>query len=212
MTTEVMKQALDALGIATTLFVSDRQEGLSAMTLFVRDRQEILSAIAALREAIEQSEKQEPIGYEHHEFRPFGAPGEIRIHGIFASQYRHPDGTIGEDFQWLADQYKQDKTTIKLMPLYYHPSVKEESGRRLLIRSRNLLSQPSHWVNTPENAESRAALSVEITQHLNSYTAPPKREWIDLTDEEIETIIADHMGLVRTVSFAIEAGLKEKNR
>jgi hypothetical protein len=39
-----------------------------------------------------------------------------------------------------------------------------------------------------------------------------KREWIDLTDEEIETIIADHMGLVRTVSFAIEAGLKEKNR
>ena len=44
------------------------------------------------------------------------------------------------------------------------------------------------------------------------YAAPPKREWIDLTYEEIETIIADHMGLVRTVSFAIEAKLKEKNR
>ena len=67
MSIEAMKQALDALGIATTLFVRDRQEGLSAMTLFARDRQEILSAIAALREAIEPAEKQEPVGVSYNE-------------------------------------------------------------------------------------------------------------------------------------------------
>ena len=101
--------------------------------------------------------EQEPVGYEHHEHRPFGAPGEIRIHAILKSQFLHPDGSIGNDFQWLIDSYKADKNTIKLVPLY---------------------------------------------------TAPPKRPWVGLTDEEIENGMC--MSIQKTCR-AIEATLKEKN-
>jgi len=52
--------------------------------------------------------------YEHHQYRPMGAPGEVRIHGIFASQYTLPDGSVAGDFQWLADQYKADHNTRRL--------------------------------------------------------------------------------------------------
>jgi hypothetical protein len=75
-----------------------------------------------LREALEQPE-QEPVGWEHHEYRPYGAPGEIRIHAILASQYMMPDGSVGSSFQWLVDEYKKDKNTIKLIPLYTTPPL-----------------------------------------------------------------------------------------
>ena len=78
-------------------------------------------AITALRTAIEQAEKQEPVAWEHHEYRPYGAPGEIRIHAILASQYTMPDGSVSGNFQWLVNQYKEDKNTIKLIPLYTTP-------------------------------------------------------------------------------------------
>jgi hypothetical protein len=29
-----------------------------------------------------------------------------------------PDGSIAGDFQWLVDEYKKDKNTIKLFPLF----------------------------------------------------------------------------------------------
>lgn len=64
---------------------------------------------------------QELVGYEHHEYRPFGAPREIRMHAILTSQYMLPDGSVAGDFQWLVDQYKADKNTIKLQPLYTTP-------------------------------------------------------------------------------------------
>jgi hypothetical protein len=207
MSIEAMRQALGALEMLLSL---DTHDEMHLLETDIAPK-----AIVALRQAIEQADKQEPIGYEHHELRPYGAPGEIRIHGIFASQYRNPDGTIGGDFQWLADQYKQDKNTIKLMPLYYHPSVKEGSVRSLLVRSRNLLSQPPHWVDTPESAESRAALSVEITQHLNGYSEPQKPEWVGLTDDDIESIIYGMIDCkesgVTSIARLVEKVLKEKN-
>tara|TARA_R110000868_G_scaffold206331_1_gene455085 strand:- start:871 stop:1188 length:318 start_codon:yes stop_codon:yes gene_type:complete len=70
-----------------------------------------------LRTALAQPE-QEPVGWEHHEYRPYGAPGEIRIHAILTSQYMMPDGSVSSSFQWLVDEYKKDKNTIKLIPLY----------------------------------------------------------------------------------------------
>jgi hypothetical protein len=66
-------------------------------------------------------QEQEPVGYEHHEYRPFGAPGEIRIHAVLKSQYLLPDGLVAGDFQWLIDLYKADKNTIKLQPIYTTP-------------------------------------------------------------------------------------------
>ena len=65
--------------------------------------------------------EQEPVGWEHHEYRPYGGPGEIRIHAILRSQYMLPDGSVAGDFQWLVDEYKKDKNTIKLIPLYTTP-------------------------------------------------------------------------------------------
>lgn len=73
-------------------------------------------------------ERTGPVGYEHHEYRPFGAPGEVRIHAVLASQYKMPDGTIAGDFQWLIDLYKADKNTIKLVPLYTAPPQREWVG------------------------------------------------------------------------------------
>ena len=83
-------------------------------------REQRLRVITALRTALEQPE-QEPVAWEHHEYRPYGAPGEIRIHAILASQYMMPDGSVVGDYQWLVDQYKADKNTIKLFPLYTAP-------------------------------------------------------------------------------------------
>jgi len=87
-------------------------------------------AITALRTAIEQAEKQEPVAWEHHEYRPYGAPGEIRIHAILASQYTMPDGSVSGNFQWLVNQYKEDKNTIKLIPLYTTPPAAHSIGEK----------------------------------------------------------------------------------
>lgn len=43
------------------------------------------------------------------------------------------------------------------------------------------------------------------------YTAPPKREWVGLTDEEISTIDWKHNETLHDYARAIEAKLKEKN-
>jgi hypothetical protein len=61
---------------------------------------------------------QEPVGYEYHEYRPYGAPGEIRINAILKSRYAMPDGSTAGDYQWLIDQYRANINTIKLIPLY----------------------------------------------------------------------------------------------
>jgi hypothetical protein len=83
-----------------------------------------VEAVEDLCEALEQPE-QGPVGWEHHEYRPYGAPGEIRIHAILASQYMMPDGSVSSSFQWLVDEYKKDKNTIKLIPLYAAPPASQ---------------------------------------------------------------------------------------
>lgn len=46
------------------------------------------------------------------------------------------------------------------------------------------------------------------------YTAPPKKEWVELTDDEIEDIYFDKFSMSELVGFArsIEQALKEKNK
>jgi len=106
----------------------------------------------------------EPVAWEHHEYRPnheyrpYGAP-EIRIHAILASKYTMADGSVAKDFQWLIDQYKADKNTIKLLPLY---------------------------------------------------AAPPRREWVGLTDADFEKEKFVDYNFMAGASFA-EAKLREKN-
>jgi len=101
---EALKLALEALENVTKDYVESRQYKHN-------------TAITAINEALAQPE-QEPVAWEHHEYRPYGAPGEMRIHAILASQYTMPDGSVSGNFQWLVNQYKEDKNTIKLIPLY----------------------------------------------------------------------------------------------
>ena len=43
------------------------------------------------------------------------------------------------------------------------------------------------------------------------FTSPPQRTWVGLTDEEINDLVKEFDGLPITLSYAIEAKLKEKN-
>lgn len=125
---EAMQQALEALEkVENAMYVTSEGEAVAL--------DKALKAITALREALAQEHamhdlarlgqeiEQEPVpvAWEHHEYRPYGAPGEIRIHAILASQYMMPDGSVAGDFQWLVNEYKKDKNTIKLLPLYTTP-------------------------------------------------------------------------------------------
>jgi len=87
-----------------------------------------ISFVADWKAAQPAQPAQEPVGYEHHEYRPYGAPGEIRIHAILASQYTRPDGSVVGDYQWLVDEYKLSKNTIKLIPLYTTPQQRSWVG------------------------------------------------------------------------------------
>ena len=95
---------------------ADKLQEPAQLTEKEKISREMTAEIAAARALAQPAQK--PVGYEHHEYRPFGAPGEIRIHAILASQYMMPDGSVAGDFQFLADAYKADKNTIKLVPLY----------------------------------------------------------------------------------------------
>jgi len=71
-----------------------------------------------------------------------------------------------------------------------------------LIRHRIQRTPDGEWEDYEENA------------HL--YTAPPQREWVGLTDEEIKQLWKDTPQLVGVYSYTdiareVEAKLKEKN-
>ena len=78
----------------------------------------------ALSDALEQLQvEQEPVAYEYVEYRPYGAPGEIRRGTILLEHYRNADGTIAGDWEWLVQQFRISKNTISLRPLYAGPHV-----------------------------------------------------------------------------------------
>jgi hypothetical protein len=115
------------------------QQALEAINLYQGNEHcedAFLAAGDALRTALEQPQ-QEPVAWEHHEYRPYGAPGEIRIHAILASQYMVPDGSVSSSFQWLVDEYKKDKNTIKLIPLYAAPPAAQRPWQGLTEGERN---------------------------------------------------------------------------
>jgi len=82
--------------------------------------------------------------------------------------------------------------------------------------------EPVAWMHPSGGVLQKLATGLErSTYTIPLYTAPPKREWVGLTDEEAEDIWEDHQfnGRPSEVSFsnrmnlmqAIEAKLKEKN-
>ena len=66
-----------------------------------------------------------------------------------------------------------------------------------------------------EGYNSVKVMCSDVLALINKYTAPPKREWVGLTDEEIEECKIDG-GLPHTVNWRLsakvmQAKLKEKN-
>lgn len=115
-----------------------------------------MSEIIGLVDPLPPQPVQEPVGYEHHEYRPFGAPGEIRIHAILKSQFLLPDGSITGDFQWLADQYSIGKNTIKLEPLYTTPPQRERVVFPTMLRKMWSGGEVQAWLDENVNKEKNA--------------------------------------------------------
>ena len=155
---------------------------------------------------------QEPVGYEYHEYRPYGAPGEIRINAILKSRYTMPDGSTAGDYQWLIDEHRANQNTIKLIPLYTTPpkqpapTVQETFG----YLSQHTTPGQFEW----QFSKTLAGVYRDTAKSITAvYTTPPaaQRQWVGLTQEEFRDFATTFEygtgGLIR----AIEAKLKEKN-
>lgn len=187
-------------------------EALERYQVKRQDFDRFADEITALKAALEQPE-QEPTAWEHHEYRPYGGPGETRIHAILRSQYMMPDGTVAGDFQWLADQYRADKNTIRLIPLYTTPPQQQAEP----VAHYDFQECKFTWAKPMKIGPVPVSVAVDP---MKLYSEAPQRQWLGLTDEEIEAVVeqvADGK-LVGTVqefrirfSRAIEAKLKAKN-
>jgi hypothetical protein len=82
-----------------------------------------------------------------------------------------------------------------------HVTIVRLTNRLAQPETEPVLEKPKFWVST----------GMGHTKPL--YTAPPKREWVGLTDEEVMLVMDDVLegGGWLDVARAIEAKLKEKN-
>lgn len=60
--------------------------------------------------------------------------------------------------------------TVQQMKAAYSQGAKD--SRSLLVRCRNLLSHPSHWLATDSSKASRDALYTEVIAHLDATPTP----------------------------------------
>jgi len=113
-----------------------------------------------------------------------------------------------------------DDCSDPLQQAIYINATKPEKIKEFLKQVRDRLAQPEqepvanvsgycggHCVVTPINPATVFSVGTAF-----SYTAPPKREWVGLTDEEIDVAVKS-CNTVNTYKYfrAIEAKLKEKN-
>jgi hypothetical protein len=173
MTIEAMKQALEAL-----------------------ERYEYAEARVALRQAIAESEKQEPVAW------------------MYTSHYKGDERYITK-YQFDLSTYKADK----VWPLYTTPQPKQEpvaipegfsliavKGFDELMYWIDRCERKGHLENCPDLIEPYEAFdyrTIDTHQQL-------KREWAGLTDEEVADIERNSITRRQAIR-AIEAKLKAKN-
>ena len=113
-----------------------------------------------------------------------------------------------EDFEALRQALAQPDSSCNGMPAYEGPLSKSQA-----------LAQPEQepvgWMCSDELVRKgyiRISNSRDETWNIPLYPAPPKREWVGLTDEEIDVAVKS-CNTVDTYKYfrAIEAKLKEKN-
>jgi hypothetical protein len=83
------------------------------------------------------------------------------------------------------------------------------------------MSEPIAYINVEERKLEWAkptrwqTPTVVKTDNIPLYIAPPKKEWVGLTKEDLETVHQELLsmsgGSFNTIAKAIEAKLKEKN-
>jgi hypothetical protein len=104
--------------------------------------------------------------------------------------------------------------------LEYLPEMSgiEEAIQALRDRLAQPEPEPVAWIAKDRSSIEVSIMSAEymMAQGFEPlYTAPPKREWVGLTDEEIEDIWGEPIGCMFSGHYkgikAIEAKLKEKN-
>ena len=218
MSITAMKQALEALEKCKKALA----EELSAWDIdpplhHVLEAHDLCDpAVTALRQAIEQAEKQEPIkidgntsdGYhtfnELYEFRKaynvalfneWASGGKCSVH----KSWRHHDGELCFGGGWFI--------VVAVLPqgqISNHYEAKDWNLFAIPEVERALFEFDGHTGN-------------DVIERLEAYTTPqPQREWVGLTDEEImEMLDYGQYGRVpqyaRNFVDAIEAKLKEKN-
>jgi hypothetical protein len=201
MTIEAMKQALEALELCDG---AQRADGVVIYT----DQE-----IAALRQAIAEAEKQEPVAWIN---------AVMEQAQVFASAWslvggRFDDGSAMDDAEVAKNELRQMLAT----------PPKREQERFFCERCGKRLSGGIHTCTPPAEAEKQEPYgyfrydmrldawvqSRDSNKGVAFYTHPPKREWQGLTDEEYRELHLQ-MGAVyfyQDYGRAIEAKLKEKN-
>jgi len=109
------------------------------------------------------------------------------------------------------------------IPLYAHPPQGVPVAWQLWVGADTPLNAPMGWhfYNTYDSLRSAEVSARTINSYQQSpfakviplYTTPPQREWVGLTDEEMQAVV-DAQLLVSNINVyfkAIEAKLKEKN-
>ena len=177
--------------------MSDRelmQQALDALE-YLPEMSGIEEAIQALRDRLAQPEPEPVI--------PAGVITAIRNAGLTLVQTQH--GYHLQRIEGIKAQpelYKQPEDNRLLMKAYraiYEKHPKPEPVAWGIANTRPTEKNPLMMVMLDEPKPSHLVVPL--------YTAPPKREWVGLTDEEV-----DAWGpLIQPIVRSIEAKLKEKN-
>jgi len=164
MSIEAMKQALE--------IIKNMRSGYGDDYPTEKERK----TITALRQAIEEAEKQEPVAWIQ----------EDRI---------VPE--LGYDCTMTREHPKE----LGYTPLYTAPPQAEKQ-------------EPVAWMemvvaNLVRNGINKH-MARELAHHFYTYTAPPRKKWVGLTDEEIKNILDCGRGGLIDIKKA-EQILKDKN-
>ena len=113
----------------------------------------------------------------------------------------------------MTDLRKAAENLVVTLKGYTLPTSAEKAMHVLT----QALAQPEHepvaWANSSdlENFDMRVRTNRDHYHTVPLYTAPPKREWVGLTDEEKEELVDAFYGTDIQRLEAIEVKLKEKN-
>jgi hypothetical protein len=205
MSTEAMKQALEALE-----------------TLDAGDTYKTHNAATALRQAIEQAEMVKK-GTKAWADTPDDWVDDLRGGEPPPDHLRGATKKVWELCQAIEQAEKPwVKTYAGGKPNYTTPVHASDISAERVDEKAKLKHEPVAWIKDDELAFMSAAKMLDATEWKTNlglkpehrdvplYTAPPKREWVGLTDHELQVLDFNDPERGK-LARAVEAKLKEKN-